>query len=106
MPLRKASTQTTDEEDGADGPRDPGADAINQEVLQADDGHRADHWTGEGAHAAEQGQQYHFARQRPVRVGQGGEAEHQGLQRAGQAGDCGRRRSPERWHAARSCGWL
>src|SRR6185295_19150980 len=80
-----------DDEDRADDHRDPLADAVGEQVLQADDRERTDHRPGERAHAAEQRHQHDLAGDRPVRVGERGEAEHDRLQRAGEAGDRGRK---------------
>src|SRR5664279_2607077 len=54
-----------DDEDDADDHRHPLADAVGKQVLQADDGERAEHRAGEGAHAAEQRHQHDLARKRP-----------------------------------------
>src|ERR1700675_3600026 len=53
-----------DDEDHADDDRDPLADAVGEQVLQADDRERAEHRPGEGAHAAEQGHEHDLARER------------------------------------------
>src|SRR6185369_9903092 len=74
-----------DHEDDADDDRDPLADAVGEQVLQADDRERAQHWPGERSHAAEERHQDDLAGERPVRVRQRREAEHQRLERAAQA---------------------
>src|SRR5205809_3891106 len=57
-----------DHEDDADDHGDPFADAVGEQVLQADDRERAEHRAGEGGHAAEQRHQDHLAGERPMRI--------------------------------------
>src|SRR3954463_2444749 len=70
-----AEGDDADDEDRADDHRHPLADAVGEQVLQADDREGADHRAGEGAHAAEQRHQHDLARDRPVRIGERREAE-------------------------------
>ena len=80
-----AENQHADHEDRTHNDGDPGADLVGKLVLERDDEGGAYRGAEHGADAADEGHQHHLARGLPLHVAERGEAENQGLGRAGQA---------------------